>query len=127
MIETNHLVFFGAVIGVLSFLFWMLFPLSDPIHKTEKKKFRGSCPICKTPLLTGEKIRSSQLEIGDTEVHTTIKGCPHCLDGNLTRACPVCKKKLKKDEAIIAFSYPKEDKNRLSIKGCRHCFPQGFI
>jgi hypothetical protein len=124
--DNGQLIFLGAAFGILTFLFWMLFPLSDPVTKKDKKKTKGNCPVCKTPLLIGEKLKSSQVEIGDYEVQTTIKGCPHCLEGNTARTCPVCKKKLKKEEAIIAFSYPKEDKNRLSIRGCKHCYPQAF-
>lgn len=123
--DDNYLILFGIGMGILSFLLWMLFPISDQPGEVQEKP-RGYCPICGQGLKKGEKIRSSIVEIGDVEVQTTIKGCPHCLEGNARRKCPVCKKGLKKDEAIIAYSDPKEDKKRLSIRGCKKCFPQGF-
>lgn len=125
--DDSYLILFGIGLGIISFLLWMLFPIGDRAGLNEKKeKPRGFCPICGQGLQKGEKIRSSIMELGDVEVQTTIKGCPYCLEGNRSRQCPVCKKKLKKDESILAFSDPQNNKNRLAIRGCKKCYPQGF-
>ncbi len=124
--DTGYLVLFGAGLGLMAFLLWMLFPLPHRSFRREKDKVRGNCPICGQPLHQGERIRSSVTEIGDVEVRTYIKGCPFCLEGNRKRTCPVCKRKLKKNESIMALSDPRIDRKKLTIKGCHHCFPGGF-
>ncbi|MDH5657275.1 MAG: hypothetical protein OEZ34_15290 [Spirochaetia bacterium] len=122
----EYLVLFGMGLGLMAFLFWMLFPIGNRREKEDKNKIKGYCPICGQGLRKGERIRSSVTEIGDIEVQTIIKGCPFCLEETRKRACPVCKIKLKKDETIIAISDPKVDSKRLSIRGCKKCYPQGF-
>jgi hypothetical protein len=117
------LIFIGISIALL---FWMLFSLNIRSKTKVEEKPRAFCPICKNGLFSGQRIRSDVLEIGKTEVRTTLKGCQHCLDGNAKRLCPVCKKKLAKNEFIIAFSDPQVDKKRLSIRGCKTCYPQAF-
>ena len=128
LMETGYLILFGCGVGLMAFLIWMLYPL----HFREKREdaIQGYCPICTTGLRkkSGEQLRSDQLEIGDYEVQTRIKGCPYCL-GQLDkrkRRCPVCKKKLSIDDVILALSDPRVDRNKLVIRGCANCFPQGF-
>jgi len=126
IMDIEYLALFGMGLGLMAFLFWMLFPIGSRAEKEEKKIIRGYCPICGQGLQKGERIKSSITEIGDIEVQTIIKGCPFCLEGGRKRACPVCKKKLALDEAIIAISDPKIDSKKLSIRGCKKCYPQGF-
>ncbi len=106
----------------------MLFPLRDSSDNREKQKPRGMCPICKQQLIQGERIRSDVTEIGDVEIQTRIKGCPYCLgeQGKRKRSCPVCKKKVPLDGVILALSDPRVDRKKLSIRGCKNCYPQGF-
>jgi hypothetical protein len=107
----------------------MLFPIGERRRsQVEKEKPRGFCPLCKQPLMAGERIRSDQMEIGDIEVQTRIKGCPYCMGpaSRRSRNCPVCKNKVAKDEVILAISDPRVDRLKLSIKGCKQCWPQGF-
>lgn len=117
------LIFAGIGIAVL---LWMLFTLNLRNNTKKEEKPKAYCPLCKNGLFSGQRIRSDVLEIGKSEVRTTLKGCMHCLDGNAKRLCPVCKKKLKKDEFIIAFSDQTVDKKKLSIRGCKNCYSQGF-
>lgn len=115
--------------GLIAFLIWMLFPISNSKHDEDtKEKPKGFCPVCKHPLMKGEKIRSDQTEIGNIEVQTWIKGCTYCMgpSSKLKRACPVCKKKVAKDEVILASSDPRVNRLKLAIKGCKSCWPQGF-
>ena len=109
----------------LALLFWMLIPVNTASAPEEKA--RSKCPICSHPLQKGERLRSDIMEIGDVEVHTRIKGCPFCYGGkNAKRSCPICKNLLEGEEAILAVSYPKIDSRKLSIRGCKKCYPQGF-
>lgn len=126
--DTNYLVLFGLGLGLMAFLIWMLFPIGMRQRKATKDKIRGYCPICGAGLRKGERIRSSVVEIPRVEVRTTIKGCPYCLGplDKRKRLCPVCKTKLKQDEAILAVSNPEVDPKRLSIRGCKRCYPEGF-
>lgn len=127
--DTGYFVLFGLGLGLLAVLIWMLYPLniSEQRKKKEKGEIRGYCPVCGHTLRKGERIRSDVTEIGDQEARTFIKGCPYCLGtASRRRACPVCKKKLPKNEAIMALSNPKVDRHKLQIKGCKKCFSQGF-
>ena len=130
MPDDGYFILFGIGLGLIAFLIWMLFPIADRRRRSKsKEKPRGFCPICKHPLMKGERIRSDQTEIGDVELQTWIKGCPFCLavGSRQKRVCPVCKKKLEKGKVILAVSNPRQDKHKLAIKGCERCFPQGFM
>jgi len=124
--DLDYLVLFGMILGLMAFLLRMLFPIGTKPIGDDEEKIKGYCPICAQGLKKGQRIKSSITEIGDIEVQTIIKGCPFCIDGGRKRACPVCKKKLDLDETIIAISNPKVDAKRLSIRGCKKCYPQGF-
>ncbi len=121
----GYLVLFGLGLALIAVLLWMLFKIGTSSDEEEKPK--GFCPLCKHPLMKGERIRSDQTEIGEVEVQTRIKGCPYCMGlSNRKRQCPVCKNKVAKDEVILALSDPRVDRLKLSIKGCKQCWPQGF-
>lgn len=123
--DDGYLILFGIGLGMLALLVWMLFPLGDRAKKEEKP--RGFCPLCKAPLMKGERVRSDQMEIGDYEVQTRIKGCLYCMGASRrARNCPVCKRKVPKGDVILALADPRVDRLKLSIKGCKQCFPQGF-
>ena len=119
---------FGLGVGLMAFLIWMLFPIGDRKRKDDKDKIRGTCPICAQPLYKGERLRSSQVEIGDIEVQTLMKGCLYCMGekGKRKRSCPVCKKKLPIGDAVLAIADPRVDRYKLSVRGCKNCYPQGF-
>lgn len=120
------LILLGLMGGALAFLIWMLFSVMARSSSREKEPIRGYCPICGHDLRKGERMRSNQLQIGKTELRSFIKGCPFCLSGKGKRLCPVCKKKLSLSESAVAFSNPAEDRNRLTIRGCKKCYPQAY-
>lgn len=124
--DLDYLILMGLGVGLMAVLIWMLYTLN--FRSKPEPKVKGYCPICSTGLVKGEQIRSDQVEIGNVEVQTKIKGCPYCLGiaDKRKRLCPVCKKKLALDEVILAISDPRVDRNRLSIRGCGKCYPQGF-
>ncbi|MCB1165912.1 MAG: hypothetical protein KDK37_09810 [Leptospiraceae bacterium] len=122
----TYFILIGLVLGLLTFLLYMLVPLRAKRRKEEEDRIRGYCPLCGHALRKGERIRSNQLEIGKSDLRTYIKGCPFCLGGKGSRKCPVCKKKVGKEDMIVAFSNPEEDKRKLRVMGCKNCFSQGF-
>lgn len=126
--DNGYLILFGLGLGLLAVLLWMLLPIGAGPPEPPPKKSKGYCPICAQGLYAGERIRSDVTEIGDIEVQTKIKGCPYCMGvlGNRKRACPVCKRKLPAGEVILAIADPRVDRRKLSIRGCRECYPQGF-
>ncbi|MFN3603705.1 MAG: hypothetical protein ACK4UJ_03215 [Leptonema sp. (in: bacteria)] len=123
--STSAFVILGLALGILSFLFWLAIDLQfkNTSYKQEKK---GYCPICNHILLKGEKIRSDQLETPKVEIKTFIKGCPYCLEKNEKRICPICKRKLNKNQTILAVANF-DDPTKLSIKGCKQCYSQGYM
>ena len=129
MLSTGHIFLFAFCLLMLSLLIRMLFPLSfTSTLAPAKEKPKSQCPLCKHDLYAGEKVRSNQTEIGNIEVQTRIKGCIYCVapENKLARHCPICKQDVPKDEMVLATSDPRVDRLKLSIKGCRRCFPQGF-
>ncbi|MBX7056962.1 MAG: hypothetical protein K1X75_02775 [Leptospirales bacterium] len=125
--EDGYLILIGLTLGLAILLIWMLLPLRSRRQAPEEKP-RGFCPLCKHPLMKGERVRSDQTEIGNIEVQTRIKGCPFCMgpSNRRKRSCPVCQRPVAQDEVILALADPRVDRLKLSIKGCRQCFPQGF-
>ncbi len=131
MLQTEHLFLIFLCLLIVILLIAMLLPIhfsttTSPKKNTEKPK--GHCPICKHALYSGEKVRSNQEEIGNIEVRTRIKGCIYCIDlkNQLRRQCPICEKNISIGEFVLAISDPRTNRLKLSIKGCRQCFPQGF-
>ena len=133
MLDTSHFFIFFFCFCALSILFAMLIPLHLPKSKEKpkvaKKKAKSFCPLCIHPLQQGEKIHSDQTEIGNTQIETRLKGCIYCIykENKLPRSCPICKKDVSHDDYVLATSDLKIDRLKLNIKGCRLCFPQGFI
>ncbi|MBI38696.1 MAG: hypothetical protein CMF59_03795 [Leptospiraceae bacterium] len=122
----TYFILIGLILGLLTFLLYLLVPIRQRKKKADEDRIRGYCPVCGHALRTGERIRSNQLELGKSNLRTYIKGCPFCLGGRTPRKCPVCKEKLGKEEMVVAFSNPEEDKKKLKVMGCKKCFSQGF-
>jgi len=126
--DTSYLLLFGFAALLIALLIWMLFTVGIQTREEPANPVRGYCPLCGQGLRKGEKIRSSIVEIGSVEVQTRIKGCPFCLGevSRRKRSCPVCKKEVGLEDVILALSDPRVDKKKLSIKGCKQCYPPGF-
>jgi formate dehydrogenase maturation protein FdhE len=126
--DSSYLLLFAFAALLIALLIWMLFSLGQQSAREPENPVRGYCPLCGQGLRKGEKIRSSVVEIGSVEVQTRIKGCPFCLgeQGRKKRSCPVCKKEVGLDDVILALADPRVDKKKLSIKGCKNCYPPGF-
>jgi hypothetical protein len=122
------LIFLGILTGILSFLIWFIIDI-NPKNQKVSDHIRGYCPLCGHPLQKGERIRSHQIETPKVEIKTFIMGCPFCLTNksdSKKRKCPICKNFLNPDQTIIAIS-SFDDPKKLSIKGCKKCYPEGYM
>ena len=113
-------------IVIFCLLLTLLYPINinkNIIKKNEQVK--GYCPICNHPLYKGEKVQTKQIEIGNIEVQNLIRGCIYCTDksNKSKRNCPICKKKLDLNETIFATANPNLHPLKLSVKGCKSCYP----
>ncbi len=124
----NIFLIIGIMIGIFSFLLWFIFDINFKGKKNENN-VKGFCPLCNHPLKKGERIRSDQIETPKVEIKTFIKGCPYCLyqrEYIKKRKCPICKNHLNTDQTIVAISTI-ENPKKLSLKGCKKCYPEGYL
>jgi RNase P subunit RPR2 len=119
----------------LSFVFWRKkTPDStkasppNPLRRTNPHPERSDmdkkivfCPLCSTALTQGERVKSIAFPSLKSERIMHIKGCPHCLDGEKTRFCPVCNAILRKDEILTARMTAAAGKTSVKIFGCSRC------
>lgn len=89
------------------------------------------CPVCKSPLTQGQRVKSqvfsggkSTNQLGIIESIAHIQGCPHCYPlPKQKRSCPVCKKSILPTDYLIGrmFDNKKTGKKHLRILGCNKC------
>lgn len=82
------------------------------------------CPLCKSVLIPGEKVRS-QLYRGKPDGIMHIHGCPFCdpkdPEAKIRRYCPYCHDELSKEDYAIARVFEKPGKTQVHILGCTRC------
>jgi len=115
--------FFGPMSPVYPYLPW----------SKNKKSYSASkgkpgdpmvCPICSTRLLRGELVKTIAFATGvrskDRLVH--IKGCKICLEGDVSRRCPICKHKMFIKDYLVSRMFDRpERKNHIHVLGCNYC------
>ncbi|MEM5947074.1 hypothetical protein WKV44_00795 [Spirochaetia bacterium 38H-sp] len=89
------------------------------------------CPVCRSPLAQGERVKSqvfsggkSSNQMGIIESIAHIQGCPHCYPvPREERSCPVCKQSILPTDYLIGrmFDNKKTGKKHLRILGCNRC------
>ena len=117
-----------AMMALFAFAFKLFSRMTrKPLKKqmrTGKAGAPGVCPVCGVVLEGGQKIRSAIFPGGDGRV-CHIFGCPSCLSHDLPsarRTCPVCKRKLTKEEYLVARVFERQGrKSHVHILGCVHC------
>lgn len=123
------LIFFGTLFLIYGFS--QLFPqkISSKRKKNKQKKIKplgnaGVCPLCSSLLYEGEQLKST-LYPGKTDSICHIFGCPHCFpypEQDITRICPVCRRKVFADNYLVARMFTKQNsKNHVHIIGCTEC------
>jgi predicted nucleic acid-binding Zn ribbon protein len=83
-----------------------------------------TCPVCAARLPNGERVRSSafpSVDGKDRLMH--IYGCPYCLDldSPRKRVCPVCGRKLEKNQYLVARMFEKPARSHVHVLGCMTC------
>jgi hypothetical protein len=110
-----------------------LFLYRDGLHRhsvipssPSLKKALVNCPLCGSPLASGENLVSRiyrPMTVPDQRC--TIAGCPHCYPvcgSGVKRVCPVCGKTVPADGYLIARLFNKtEGKKHVLITGCTEC------
>jgi hypothetical protein len=133
----------GAYIQILSLviagivLFWigysLFFGKASPFYPYffHKKPVdpRGTpgdpqvCPICSMRLVKGDLVKSFAFpSSGGIDRLMYIKGCFSCLENNVPRRCPICKKIMSLEDYLVARMFERPNrKNHVHVLGCNSC------
>ncbi|MCL2762941.1 MAG: hypothetical protein FWD36_07040 [Treponema sp.] len=87
-----------------------------------------SCPLCSIKLQKGELVKTHAYPsiTGGKDRLMHIKGCIHCIDGEVKRRCPVCHKPLSRTQFLVARIFERSHKrNHVHILGCCKCRRHG--
>jgi len=81
------------------------------------------CPICSMKLTKGDLIKSFAFPPGGgTDRLMYIKGCFSCLENDVPRRCPICKKIMSLEDYLIARMFERPNrKNHVHVLGCNSC------
>ena len=89
------------------------------------------CPVCSTKLLKGFLVKSSAFPSlsGGKDRLMHIRGCVHCLEGDIPRVCPVCGNSLRLQDILIARMFERASlsgrqyshKSHVHVLGCSRC------
>ena len=120
------LLFLILIILFFIYVFLTYFkPLETPQKTPEKKQLSKllNCPICHADI-TQKKLYSRLLELPDKKQILQITGCAECKNSasGQKRCCPSCKSTLNTSEYVIASYEKRQEKDKVVIKGCRHCY-----
>jgi len=87
------------------------------------------CPICSIKLTKGDLVKSFAFpSAGGKDRLMYIRGCFSCLENNIPRRCPICKKSMGLDDYLISRMFERSNrKNHVHILGCNHCRGKGKI
>jgi hypothetical protein len=96
----------------------------------KNKNLRGKpgdpqvCPICSMRLTKGELVQSMAFPSfsGSKDRIMHIRGCSSCLENDIPRRCPVCKRILSVTDYLIARLFERSNrKNHIHVLGCNYC------
>jgi len=87
------------------------------------------CPVCSTKLNKGYLVKSMAFPslTGGKDRLMHIRGCVHCLNGDLSRVCPVCGASLGQNDILIARMFERPGRNHVHVIGCSKCKRLGGI
>jgi len=114
----GYCIFFGKLSPFYPFFFWK-----------KQKSLRGKpgdpqvCPICSIKLFRGDLVKSYAFPSGgSTDRLMYIRGCFSCLERDVPRRCPICKKSLTVEDYLISRLFERPNrKNHIHVLGCNHC------
>jgi len=125
------LVITGVVL--LWFGYSLFFGKASPFYpfffKKKNETMRGKpgdpqvCPICSIKLYKGDLVKSFAFPSGGSADRLMyIRGCFSCLEHDVPRKCPICKKSLSLEDYLIARMFERPNKkNHIHILGCNSC------
>jgi len=95
----------------------------------KQKSLRGKpgdpqvCPICSIKLIRGDLVKSFAFPTAESRDRLMyIKGCYSCLEHDMPRKCPICKKKMTLEDYLIARMFERANKKpHIHILGCNTC------
>jgi len=81
------------------------------------------CPICSMKLIKKDLVKSFAFPSeGGTDRLMYIRGCYACLEKDMPRRCPICKKSMTLTDYLIARMFERSNrKNHIHVLGCNHC------
>jgi hypothetical protein len=89
-----------------------------------------ACPICSAKLERGELVKTLAFPsiTGGKDRLMHIRGCLHCIDGDLGRFCPVCGIPLSINDILIARIFERPERRpHVHVLGCNHCRRHGTL
>jgi len=118
----GYCIFFGKLSPFYPFFFWK-----------KRENLRGKpgdpqvCPICSIKLFRGDLVKSYAFPSnGSKDRIMYIKGCFSCLENDVPRRCPICKKSMTTEDYLISRLFERPNrKNHIHILGCNHCRGMG--
>jgi len=131
LLETSILVFIGLI------LLWFAYSIftrlgrrasaegeSRSAVETPRQGNPKTCPVCRTYLQHGERIKSAAFpETGTHERLMHIFGCPFCYgdDPVAPRRCPVCGATLRPQDFLVARLFSRTGRSHVHVLGCTRC------
>jgi hypothetical protein len=89
------------------------------------------CPICSSKLYRGDLLETSAFPsvTGGRNRIMQIRGCMHCLSGDVERYCPVCGAPLADNDILVARMFERKRNRRahVHILGCSRCRKLGVM
>lgn len=98
-----------------------------PVEKSASRRAFVNCPLCGSPLLSGEDLYSKVFRpMTVNDQRCIIFGCPHCYprcEPGIKRMCPSCHKQVPPDGHLVArlFNKTKDGKKHVVVTGCSVC------
>jgi hypothetical protein len=81
-----------------------------------------TCPVCSALLSPGELVKSVAFpSFTGKDRLMYISGCTYCLNGDRQRSCPVCGRRLRDDEILVARMFDRPYRSHVHVIGCSHC------
>jgi len=89
-----------------------------------------ACPICSTKLIKGELVKTLAFPsiTGGKDRLMHVRGCSHCINGELDRNCPVCGASLSISDILVARIFERPNRRaHVHITGCNKCRRTGKL
>jgi len=89
-----------------------------------------ACPICSTKLIKGELVKTLAFPsiTGGKDRLMHVRGCAHCINGELERTCPVCGAALDINDILVARIFERPHRRaHVHITGCNKCRRTGRL